>query len=265
MIREKRRLFGLDFDNFTISEAVDHIICDLAAKGERAMVVTPNVDHLVQLHWNEAFREAYSKARVILADGAPIVLASRLLGSALRERVAGSDIFPLLCGRARDAGLRVMLVGGGEGVARTAAERLVERFPGLEIDAIGPSFGFDANPEDCAAIVARINAFRPHLLFVGIGAPRQEFWIAKFQESYHPCVSLGVGASIDFEAGRVKRAHPLLRRLSLEWAYRLFKEPRRLFRRYLIDDPYFFKLLLDELRQRQPSAPLAATDLRAGE
>jgi len=264
MKRDKTRLFGLDFDNLTISEAVDHI-CDLAAKGERAMVVTPNVDHLVQLDRNEAFRDVYAKAKVILADGAPIVLASRLLGSPLRERVAGSDIFPLLCSRARDAGLRVMLVGGGEGVARTAADRLRERFPGLEIDAFGPSYGFDKSPEDCAEIVDRINLFRPHLLFMGIGAPRQEFWISKFQESYHPCVSLGVGASIDFEAGKIKRAPSLLRKLSLEWAYRLIKEPRRLFRRYLIDDPHFFRLLLAEMRQQRSPAPLAATELEFGE
>ena len=252
----KITLFGIGFDNLTMDEAVELIADDYASNRKRAMVVTPNVDHIVQLDRDPKFREDYAKAMIILADGAPIILASRLLGTPLKERVAGSDIFPRLCARAQEKGLRVMLLGGGEGVAQNAADNLSTKYPGLAIAAIGPSFGFDNKPEECEQIIARINEFQPHLLFLGVGAPRQERWIAKYQESYCPCVSIGVGGSLDFEAGRIKRAPILLRKIGLEWLYRLSMEPKRLYRRYLIEDPQFFALLLREMKARRAaSAP----------
>jgi N-acetylglucosaminyldiphosphoundecaprenol N-acetyl-beta-D-mannosaminyltransferase len=250
----KVAMFGVAIDNLTIDEAVDLIADDYASHRKRATVVTPNVDHIVMLEKDARFREVYARSEIILADGAPLILASRLLGQPLKERVAGSDIFPRLCERARDGGLRVMLVGGGEGVAQKAADNLSARYPGLVISAIGPSFGFDSKPDECDRIVARINEFQPHLLFLGVGAPRQEFWIDKYRMSYCPCVSLGVGGSFDFEAGRIKRANVVLRRIGLEWLYRLAKEPKRLYRRYLIEDRRFVAIFLRELKARRTAA-----------
>jgi len=255
MHAKKLRLFNLDFDNLAMNEAVEYIIRDFAAVRRRAMVVTPNVDHIVQLDRDIGFRDAYSKADIILADGFPLIAASRILGRPLKERVAGSDIFPRLCESAAKAGLRVMLLGGGEGVAAKAAENLAAKFDGLQIASIGPSFGFDEKSDECGDIVARINEFEPHLLFVGVGAPRQEHWISRYQESYVPCVSVGVGGSLDFEAGRIRRAPKALRAMGFEWLYRLVKEPKRLYKRYLIDDRRFFALLLREIKALHSTGP----------
>jgi N-acetylglucosaminyldiphosphoundecaprenol N-acetyl-beta-D-mannosaminyltransferase len=251
MTPSKIRLFGIDFDNLTMDEAVDMIADEYAKSRKRTMVATANVDHIMLLERDPRFREDYAKAGMVLADGAPLIFASRLLGTPLKERVAGSDIFPLLCARAARIGLRVMLLGGGEGVARQAADNLAAKCPGLVIEAHGPSFGFDNKPDECAQIVSRINEFQPHILFVGMGAPRQERWIAKHKGSYCPCVSIGVGASIDFEAGRIKRAPVILRKIGFEWLYRLAKEPKRLYRRYLIEDRRFVRLLFRELKERR--------------
>ena len=241
----------MEIDNLTLAEATSSIIDDYASIRKRAMITTPNVDVVVQLDRNSQLRQDYAKANMILADGAPIILASRLLGTPLKERVAGADIFPLLCEKARDRGLCVMLLGGGEGVAQKAAANLAARYPGLEIHAYTPSFGFDGNPEECNRIIARINELRPHLLFLGVGTPRQERWIASHQEQYCPCVSIGIGGSLDFEAGRIKRAPLVLRKAGLEWLFRLAKEPARLYRRYLVDDRHFFSIFMHEAAARR--------------
>jgi N-acetylglucosaminyldiphosphoundecaprenol N-acetyl-beta-D-mannosaminyltransferase len=251
MVTKKVRLFGIEIDNMTIGEAVEWIANEYAAVRKRAMVTTPNVDVVVQLDKDPQLREDYARASLILADGAPIIFASRLLGTPLVERVAGSDIFPLLCERARDLSLKVLLLGGSEGVAQKAAENLAGKFPGLQISAYTPSFGFDTKPEECRRIVSMINEYQPHLLFLGVGTPRQERWIAKYQGQYCPCVSIGVGGSLDFEAGRIRRAPEFLRNLGLEWLYRLAREPKRLYRRYLIEDRRFFRILFGEVKRRK--------------
>jgi N-acetylglucosaminyldiphosphoundecaprenol N-acetyl-beta-D-mannosaminyltransferase len=259
----KNRLFDLDFDNLTMGEAVDLIADGLAANRVRSMVVTPNVDHLVKLDRDPRLRETYARADVVLADGAPIVTASRLFGTPLKERVAGSDLLLSICERARDRGLRVLLLGGGEGVAGLAARNLGAQFPGLSVFSHGPSFGFDDKPEENARVIALINEIQPHLLLVGLGAPRQECWIARYQDSYGPCVSVGVGGSLDFAAGRIKRAPVIVRRMGFEWLFRLAMEPRRLSRRYLVEDPRFLVLFLVEWkarrRRRRPAGGSRAT------
>lgn len=243
----KVSMFDIEIDNLTIGEAIQKIIDDWAVPRKRSMITTPNVDVIVQLYSNKQLRDDFGRAEIVLADGAPIVLASRLLGTPLKERVAGADILPRLCERARDRNLRVMLLGGGEGVAQAAAQNLRIRYPGLDIHAHTPSFGFDTKPDECISIVTRINELKPHLLFVGIGTPRQERWIVSHQDSYYPCVSMGVGGSFDFEAGRIKRAPELFRKTGFEWLFRLAMEPRRLYRRYLIDDRRFLGIVADEL------------------
>jgi N-acetylglucosaminyldiphosphoundecaprenol N-acetyl-beta-D-mannosaminyltransferase len=247
----KTRLFDLDFDNLTMGEAVDLIADGLATNRVRAMVATANVDHLVKLERDARLRASYARAEVVLADGAPIVAASRLIGSPLKERIAGSDLLLPICERARDRGLRVLLLGGGEGVAAQAARNLGARLPGLSIFSHGPSFGFDSKPEENARVIALINELQPHLLFVALGAPRQEHWIATYQDSYGPCVSIGVGASLDFAAGRIRRAPVLLRRMGFEWLYRLAREPGRLCRRYLVEDSRFIILFIREWKARR--------------
>lgn len=236
--------------NVTFDQALERI--DLLVRaGRPSLVVTPNVDHICQLQQNARYQEVYARADLVVADGMPLIWASRFLGTPLRERVTGSDLFPRICGLAAQKGYPVYLLGGLEGVAEKAKAVLEERYPGLEITGIySPPFGFEHDPGEMAGIVERIRRAGPRILFVGLGAPKQEFFIAETMEDLRIPVSMGVGASFDFVAGTMKRAPGFMRRWGLEWLFRLGQEPVRLFRRYLIRDMGFFRLIL---RQRLKS------------
>jgi N-acetylglucosaminyldiphosphoundecaprenol N-acetyl-beta-D-mannosaminyltransferase len=240
------RLGNLWVDALTFAGALDAIerLIDAGAGG---MVFTPNVDHVVQAETNPAFRRAYALADLSLADGQPIVWASRLLGAALPEKVSGADLVEPLLERAGRRGWRVFLLGGMPGSARAVAERSAARYgvriAGVEDGRVGLAD---------EALVARIAQARPHLLLVALGAPKQELWISAHRARLAPAVSLGVGAALDFLAGAVPRAPRWMQRAGLEWLYRLAHDPRRLAGRYLRDDPRFLAVLLRTWRS--PSA-----------
>ena len=177
-------------------------------------------------------REINLRAAFILADGAPLVWGSRLRGSPLPECVAGSDLIFHLCEEAAREGFRVFLLGGGEGVAEEAARRLVDRYPGLQVVGVEcPPFR-EPTPEEEEALLDRIRMARPDLLFVAFGQPKGERWIVRHFERLAVPVSVQVGASLDFAAGRVRRAPRWMQKTGLEWAFRLSLEPRRLLGRY---------------------------------
>jgi len=232
------RFGNLWVDSLTFAGALDGIE-RLIEAGKGGMVFTPNVDHVVQAETSPAFRDAYARADLSLADGQPIVWASRLLGGALPEKVSGADLVEPLLERAGRRGWRVFLLGGMPGSARAVAERFAAahgvRIAGLEDGRV------DLADE---ALVGRIAQARPHLLLVALGAPKQELWIAAHRARLGPAVALGVGAALDFLAGAVPRAPRWMRRAGLEWLYRLAREPRRLAGRYLRDDPRFLAVLL---------------------
>lgn len=239
----RRIRFGsIWIDSLTFTGALDQIerLVDAGAGGA---VFTPNVDHVVNADSNAAFREAYARASLSLADGQPLVWASRLLRPALPEKVSGADLVGPLMERAARRGWRVFLVGGAPGSARVAAERFTGacgvRIAGIEDGRVDLASG--ASDE---ALLARIAEARPQLVLVALGAPKQELWIAARRARLAPAVSLGVGAALDFAAGAVRRAPPWMQRVGLEWFYRLTREPRRLARRYLWNDPRFLAILL---------------------
>jgi len=252
-LTEPARLFigHLAIDRVTLSTAIDEIDA-LVAAGRGGMVATPNVDHVVVAERREDFREAYATADLVLADGMPIVWASRLLGAPLPEKVSGSDlVFPLM-ERAAERGWRVFLLGAGPGIAEAAAESL-RRKPGVEVVGTAAPHvrcgqGEDDPEGDAAAGVIR--AARPQLLLVAFGAPKQELWMHKHRVDLSPAVMVGVGASLDFLAGRVRRAPRWVSRAGFEWLWRLVREPRRLWRRYLVDDPRFLGVLWRTWRER---------------
>lgn len=236
-------LLGVPIDNVSMDEAIDTIV-DLARTRRCAYVVTPNVDHLVKLQHDRAFREVYDQADLILADGMPLIWASRLLRTPLKEKVSGSDLFVRFAERATRENLRLYFLGGREGAAEKAAEVLTRRFPGLQVvGTYCPYFGFQDDPQENARIAATVHDADPHVLFVGLGAPKQELWIHRNREALNVPVSIGVGVSFEFVAGMVKRAPRPLQKLGLEWGWRLAMEPRRLWKRYLVDDRPFFTLL----------------------
>jgi N-acetylglucosaminyldiphosphoundecaprenol N-acetyl-beta-D-mannosaminyltransferase len=183
-------------------------------------------------HEDADLRAVNAQASFLLADGAPLVWASRWKGEPLPERVAGSDLIFDLCGRAARDGYRIFLLGGAGGVADQAAEVLSRRFPGLRIAGTeSPPFR-TLTAEEHSALLDRIRAARPDILFVAFGQPKGESWIAQHREELGVPVCVQVGASLDFVAGRVRRAPRGLQKVGLEWAYRIWLEPSRLAPRY---------------------------------
>jgi N-acetylglucosaminyldiphosphoundecaprenol N-acetyl-beta-D-mannosaminyltransferase len=166
--------------------------------------------------------------------------------------VSGSDLVEPLAERAAARGWRVYLLGGGTGVAADAAARLQARFPRVNVVGVdAPRIGADGSDGDAGAALARLRAANPDLVMVALGAPKQELWIHRHREALAPAVAVGVGGSLDFIAGRVRRAPRWASRAGLEWAWRLAREPRRLWRRYLVDDLRFGPILVRELRARR--------------
>jgi N-acetylglucosaminyldiphosphoundecaprenol N-acetyl-beta-D-mannosaminyltransferase len=241
---QRVRIGPVWLDAVTFDGALDEIE-RLAAEGIGGAVFTPNVDHMVNLARSPAFRDAYSRGSLVLVDGQALLWASKLLGTGLPEKISGSDLVPRLLERAGKQGLRVYFLGGAEGVAAEAAGIAQRRYgvtvAGVDCPMISRTG--EAEPE----VIERIRAARPHLLFVALGAPKQEFFIDRYRADLKPAVSLGIGASLDFVAGRVRRAPRWVSSAGLEWLFRLAQDPRRLARRYLVDDPRFAAILLRTL------------------
>jgi N-acetylglucosaminyldiphosphoundecaprenol N-acetyl-beta-D-mannosaminyltransferase len=239
---ERIRVGTLELDALRRPAAIDAIV-RLVREGRGGMVFTPNVDHIVQAEHDAVFREAYSRASLSLVDGTPVLWAARLLGTPLPEKLSGSDMFDPLIERAAAEGLRVVLLGGGPGVAELAAKNLRERLPTLQIvDTLAPRLGLTASDEERAA-VDRLKNAKADLIFVCLGAPKQELFSDRNREQLAPAVLVGFGAAVDFAAGTMPRAPEWMSRAGLEWAFRLGREPRRLAARYLLRDPEFFKIV----------------------
>ena len=226
-------LLGLAVHRVTNAEALAYAL-ELARRPTSTLVMTPNTDHVLRAHRDPAFRGLYEHADLVIADGQPVVWAARLLGRPLPERVAGSDLMPALCVAAARAGLTYFFVGGNPGDAQAAATALAAR-AGTDgcvgIDC--PPMGFEKDPAYVDALLARIAAANPHIVCLGLGSPKQERLMVEWQPRIARGVILGVGITFSFVAGTVRRAPRWLQRLGLEWLWRVFREPRRLWRRYL--------------------------------
>lgn len=234
-------------DVVTFAEALDAIE-RLVLERQGGFVFTPNIDHVVSVEDNPDFEKAYARASLSLADGMPIVWASRLMGRSLPERVAGSDLVAPLLERAGQRGWRVYFLGAGPGVAEKAAAIARERWGTNVIGTDAPMVNL-ADAAQVDAIAAQLAAAKADLVLMAFGAPKQELLIDRIADRVKPAVLLGIGASLDFIAGTVTRAPELMRRAGLEWLYRLAQEPGRLWKRYLINDPKFLLILLRTLRR----------------
>ncbi|GAA4906530.1 hypothetical protein GCM10023223_24670 [Stackebrandtia albiflava] len=231
---------GLAFDAVTQAEVVDRVRAELR-RGRGGRIVTPNVDILRQTRRSPESRDHVTAGDLVVADGAPLVWASRLAGSALPERVAGSDLIWSLSRAAAEDGRRVFLLGGAPGgdraTAARAADRLIATLPGLHVvGACSPPMGFDADPAVLRSLVDDMVSARPDVVFVGLGFPKQERVIARLAGALPRAWFLGCGAAVDFVAGNRRRAPRWMQRGGLEWLHRLAAEPRRMFTRYMVHD-----------------------------
>jgi N-acetylglucosaminyldiphosphoundecaprenol N-acetyl-beta-D-mannosaminyltransferase len=215
----------------TLAETVA-AVGGLIEAGAPNYFITANTHYAMLTKGSPELEAINAGAAFIVADGAPLVWASRRAGSPLPERVAGSDLIFELSAEAARRGYRLFFLGGAKGVAAEAARRLGERYPGLQVvgTECPPFRALSADEEE--GLVGRIRAARPDILLVAFGQPKGERWIHRHLESLGVPVSVQVGASLDFAAGRVRRAPRWMQKSGLEWAFRLGLEPRRLFSRY---------------------------------
>lgn len=245
-------LFGLRFTQATIAEAVDQVT-EAAKARRRGFVVTPNVNMLTLLPFESDLREISNRALFQFVDGWPIVWASRRLDKqGLPERVAGSDLFPLICERAAQQCLTIALMGAAEGVADEAARRLIASYPNLKIvGTYCPPMEAQFSEQSNANMVAFCNKTRPDILVLGMGIPKQERWIDSNIDKLDIGVALCFGGVIDFAAGKIKRSPQWVVTIGMEWLWRLFMSPGQYWKRTLLRFPLFFPMFFKEWLTRR--------------
>ncbi len=242
------RLLDVELEAVSLPAAVDQVM-DLVDRGQGGLVVTLNVDQAVLLQKEAGLRTTYDVADLVYADGMPLVWLSRLLRRRLPGRVTGSDLAPALLARAADEGRSVHLVGGMPEAALRAREHVLRLHPDLRwTGEQTPDRGFEHDPKTDRAVATAVAATNPDLVLMCLGTPKQEEWALRHRDSLPSSVLVCVGAAVDFLGGTVRRAPPWMQRAGLEWAYRLVQEPRRLWRRYLVQDLAFLRLAVVELR-----------------
>jgi N-acetylglucosaminyldiphosphoundecaprenol N-acetyl-beta-D-mannosaminyltransferase len=235
----------------TQQQVVDHVFAAMAKK-TGGWVITVNLDHLQRFDAKPEVRDLCEGADLIVADGAPLVWASHLQGTPLPERVAGSDLVWLMAERAATEGRSLYLLGGEPGVAEAASEVLQKRSPELRIAGFSsPWVSPEPTENELASVRSEIEAGKPDLVYVALGAPKQERVIAALHSYFPATWWMGVGISLSFVAGAVPRAPGWIQRLGMEWVHRFAQEPRRLARRYLVDDlPFAFRMLARSWSER---------------
>ena len=230
------KFMNTDIDNLTMAETLNEID-KLIQKKNCSYVVTTNVDHIVRLEKDEELQKVYKNASLILTDGKPLIWISKWYKTPIKEKISGSDLFPRVCQLAANKNYTMYLLGAAEGVADTAARNLMKKYPGLNIvGTYSPPFGFEKNEQEMNKIKTQIQDVHPDILIVGLGCPKQEKFMYYHCKELGVPISFGLGASIDFEAGNIKRAPKWMSNHGLEWLYRFSKEPKRLFKRYFVDD-----------------------------
>ncbi|ARV58273.1 glycosyltransferase [Nostocales cyanobacterium HT-58-2] len=235
-------LLNVTINNITMIELLEKL-------KSGGIVFTPNVDHVMKLQRSQEFYCAYQQADYMVCDSKVLMYISSFLGTPIQEKISGSDLFPAFYTHYKDdEDIKIFLLGAEKSVAKTAQKEINSKV-GREIiiAAHSPSFGFEKDEEECQNIVSMINSSDATVLAIGVGAPKQEIWIAKYRKQFKNIkIFLAIGATINFEAGSLKRAPKWMSEVGLEWFYRLLNEPRRLWKRYLLDAIPFFWLILKQ-------------------
>ncbi len=256
MTHGKSTVLGVDFDWIDFADVLNAIDRWRQDRLRRYIVIS-NPHSVMMARRNPAMRSATQDASLVLPDGIGIILAARILGLPHHGRITGPDLMLHLCDHGRHIGFRHFFYGGSPQVVDQLASNLTNQFPGLEVTGtFSPPFR-SIDPCEDTDIVDRINRTHPDIVWVGLGAPKQEIWMSQHIGRIHAAAMIGVGAAFDFHAGTIPWAPAWVRAIGMEWAFRLCMEPHRLWRRNL-DSPRF---LLNVLRQKFSSFPLPATDI----
>lgn len=229
-------LHGMDIATVDERALLDHVFAELAS-GRGGWIITANLDFMRRWATDPVQRQLYASADIRVADGMPLLWAARLQGDHLPQRVTGSGLVWTLCERAAREGRGVFFLGGDEGAAQAASEVLTGHYPGLQVvGTASPWIGTAPSAAEVEAIGEAIGPVHPDVVLVAFGSPKQELVIEQLRASFPGAWFVGVGVSFSFVAGMIERAPPWVQRAGLEWAHRLAQEPRRLARRYLLED-----------------------------
>lgn len=240
---EKQALLNTYINNVTMPETIAAIEQMIEAD-KKSYVVAINVDVVMKIEEDSYLKKVVDNADMVLVDGKPLVWISKLHGKPLKAKISGSDLVPLLCEVAAEKGYKIFIIGGKDGIAEQAKEKLENRLPKIKIvGTYAPPFGFEKNESELDKINQMVSEAHPDLLIACFGCPKQEKWIYENIEKYNAKVSVCAGATVDFLAGNVKRAPRWMSDHGLEWFYRFTQEPKRMFKRYFVDDTKIVKLI----------------------
>jgi N-acetylglucosaminyldiphosphoundecaprenol N-acetyl-beta-D-mannosaminyltransferase len=236
------QLLNISINNMTLNELLNTLQFG-------GIVFTPNVDHLMKLQRNQEFYRVYQEADYRVCDSQILRYASRFLGNPIKEKISGSDLFPAFYNFYKyNRRIKIFLLGGLGDAAQRAQHNINSKVGrDIVVAAYSPSFGFEKNEEECQKIIKMINASGATVLAIGVGAPKQEIWISKYRNQLQNIKTFfAIGATINFEAGDVERSPKWMSQVGLEWLYRLTTEPRRLWKRYLLDGIPFLWLIIQQ-------------------
>lgn len=248
---KKQKIFNMDIISATQEAALLELITIANGRScDNKIVVTPNVDHVVKLSQDDELLKTYSNAEFIFPDGMPIILASRLLGKPLHKRITGADLFDLICNEAAKSGLFIYVVGGDPKDVAESKEKMTTKYPGLSIEIDSPEYGFVPEGDRALEIALRIKDKNPDIVFICLGFPKQEIFSFKYKDEMGVKLIFCVGASMDFAIGKMKRAPQWVQKIGFEWFWRMCSDPKRLVKRYLIEDIRFVGIVFKEWLKR---------------
>lgn len=244
-----KSILGVRISCVNLAKATD-LICFWAYRNERKVIICRDSRGIVYCHDNPAFMRIHDKANLITPDGIPLVWILKLYGENSISRVCGPDLMQAVCERTQGTGIKHFFYGSSYDNVTKLAANLSRDYPKLAISGfIAPSFGDIAN-SDHEKHIKNINASGANIIWVGLGSPKQEYWVDTYRSLLHAPVLVTVGAAFDWGAGTVRRAPRFIQYSGMEWAFRLMLEPKRLWRRNLIDNPRFVYLILCNLVSR---------------
>ena len=240
---EKQPLLNTYVNNVNMDEAIQAIE-DMIASEKKSYIVAINVDVVVKIENDSYLKVITDKADMVLVDGKPLEWIAKWHNRPIKAKISGSDLVPILCERAAIKGYSIFIIGGKEGIAEKAKQNLERDLPGIRIvGTYAPPFGFEKDEKELNRINEMISIAHPDLLIACFGCPKQEKWIYENYQKYDAKVSVCAGATVDFLAGNVNRAPKWMSDHGLEWFYRFLQEPKRMFKRYFIDDVKILKLI----------------------
>ena len=241
---EKQPLLNTYVNNLSMAETLREI-CHLIEKKQKSYVVAINVDVVMKMEKDKYLKKITDEANLTLVDGKPLVWISKWHKRPVKAKISGSDLVPELCKVAAKRGYSIFIIGGKEGIAEKAKENLERKLKDIKIvGTYAPPLGFEKDEDELRKINTMISAVHPDILVACFGCPKQEKWIYENYQKYDATVSICAGATVDFLAGNVSRAPRWMCEHGLEWAYRFIQEPRRLFKRYFIDDLKILELII---------------------